>query len=240
MYRIQLIFLFLLCFVAANGQETVDVLFLQNGSIIKGKIIENNEAVVKIETCCGSIFVYQKAEIIKIEQEKDSYPSEKTKERGYFNYSSMGMLLGSTANEKQAQLSILSEHNYKINNNFAIGVTTGFELLRETTVPLAANMKVICPLNKQDLYIGITGGYNFSVENPEPGYISSYTGGVLFNIEFGSIVPLSQNSAFFIALGYRYNELHYKLVQWYWDWQDEVDRTYQFNRISIRLGIVMY
>lgn len=237
MYKIQLILLFLLCFIGVYGQETTDVLFLNDGSIIKGKIIENTENNIKIETCCGSIFVYQQAEIIKMEQEKGSYLPRELKERGYYNYSSMGMLMGSTSNEKQAQFSILSEHNYKINSYVAFGLTTGVELLKETTVPMAANMKIFCPLNKQDLYLGITGGYNFSVENPEPGYISSYTGGLLFNVEIGTIVPLSQNNAFFIALGYRYNELHYKL-NWYWE--NSTERTYYFNRISIRLGIVLY
>jgi hypothetical protein len=237
MYKIQFTLFILFISFNAYSQKTVDVLFLQDGSIIRGKIIENNQTGVKIETCCGSILAYQQVEIKSIDKEKNQYPARKIKESGYLNFSSMGMLVGSTANEKQAQLSILSEHDYKFSKGVSIGFTTGFELLNETTVPFAANLKIYAPLKGHDLYIGVTGGYNFSVENPDPGYYSSYTGGPMFNIEFGSIIPLSGNNAFFVALGYRYNELHYKMNYW---WNESVDRTYYFNRISIRVGLVLY
>jgi hypothetical protein len=237
MFRIPIILFLIIISVDAFSQKTIDVLFLQNGSIIKGNILKNDESGVNIETCCGSIFAYQQSEIKSIGSEKQVPPSRKIKECGYLNYSSMGMLLGSTSNEKQAQLSILSEHDYKFKNNFAIGILTGFEFLNETTVPLAACMKIFAPLKKQDLFIGVTGGYNFSVENPESGFYSSYTGGAHFNIEIGTIIPLSENNAFFVALGYRYNELHYTIDYW---WEDSIDRVYYFNRISLRLGLVLY
>jgi hypothetical protein len=237
MYRIILLFILIPCSLIAFGQKMTDVLYLKDGSIIKGKIVDTSDATVRIETCCGSLFVYQNAKILRLDKEHDLLETKQVKRIGYMNFSSFGVLLGSTANPKQAPLSLLSEHNYRINKNFSAGIVLGYELLNEATIPLATNVKLMLPLKKSDLFLGLSGGYNFSVENPEPGFYQSYTGGIMFNIEVGTIIPLSQNNALLVAMGYRYNELHYKYEYW---WAETVDRTYYYNRISIRLGMVMY
>jgi hypothetical protein len=237
MFRIQILVLLILISIGSFGQKANDVLYLSNGSIIKGKIVGKNDSTVLIETCCGSIFAYDYKEIINVGQEEKEKQFKAVEEKGYLNFSSIGILLGSTSNAKQAPLSLLTEHNYRIHKYIAAGAVSGYELLNESTIPLAANFKLMLPLNSSTLFIGISGGYSFSVENPEPGYYSSYTGGGLFNIELGTVMPLSQNSAFFIAVGYRYNTLHYKYNYW---WAETVNRTYYYNRISIRIGLAMY
>ena len=56
--------------MAANAQ-TQDVVYLNNGSIIKGKIIEKTPAgAVKIETMCGSVFAYSGEQIQSMTTEK--------------------------------------------------------------------------------------------------------------------------------------------------------------------------
>ena len=50
-----------------------DVVYLKNGGIVKGTIIETvPERSIKIETADGSVFVYQMSEIEKITKEKDA------------------------------------------------------------------------------------------------------------------------------------------------------------------------
>jgi hypothetical protein len=236
MYKKIILSLTILISAYGYSQNNFAVLVLQDGSIIKGNIIENSQDLVKIESSCGNIYVYKQTEIKNIEIGKsDKYQG--FKDHGYVNFASMGMLVGSTSNEKAAQLSLLTEHDYKFSKGLAFGITTGIELLKETTVPLAVNMKIFAPLKNRDLYIGITGGYNFSVENPEPGYINSFTGGALFNLELGSIIPLSDNNALLFSIGYRYNELHYTTQYW---WSENTERTYYFNRFSIRMGWAFY
>ena len=54
-----------------TAQESYqDVVYLKNGSIIKGTIIEQvpNESI-KIQTADGSIFVYKMSEILKMTKE---------------------------------------------------------------------------------------------------------------------------------------------------------------------------
>lgn len=67
---LSILILFLSIPFAAPAQETFDVLYLKNGSIIKGIIIEQipNETL-KIQTRDGSIFVYNFSEVSKITKE---------------------------------------------------------------------------------------------------------------------------------------------------------------------------
>jgi hypothetical protein len=74
----KLIFLFLFIPCLAFGQENRDVLYLKNGSIIKGSIIEFvPDQEIKIRTGDGSIFVFKSAEILKIEKEELQKQAEK-------------------------------------------------------------------------------------------------------------------------------------------------------------------
>jgi len=61
-----------------NAETMVDVVHLENGSIIKGDIIENipNERI-KIETSDGSLFVYEMSKVEKISKERIQNDSNK-------------------------------------------------------------------------------------------------------------------------------------------------------------------
>jgi hypothetical protein len=58
---------------SALGQskpEFRDVVYLKNGSIIKGQIVEQTlDSIIKIQTADGSLFVYSQTEVEKIESE---------------------------------------------------------------------------------------------------------------------------------------------------------------------------
>lgn len=225
--------------IQAEAQKTVDVLVLKNGSIIKGKIIENTAEVVKIETCCGNIFAYRSDEILETRSEKFQSKSA-LKEKGFFNLTSAGILIGSGKNEKQAPFSLLVECNYRFNNYFALGGVSGLEFLNEATLPLAVDLKGMLPLSKgTTLFLGTTTGYAFSLEEPEELYyvVKNAKGGFLLNPEVGFITTSESNVRFFMAIGYRYSELNYERESWYG--ADNIERQVTYNRFSIRVGLCL-
>lgn len=62
------IFLFSLMF--ATSAQSVDILYLKNGSVIKGSVKEIIPTeIVKIETADGSLFVYNMVDVDKISKE---------------------------------------------------------------------------------------------------------------------------------------------------------------------------
>ena len=228
----------LLITISITAQELTDVVMLNNGSIIKGKIIENSENELKIETCCGNLLVYKKEEIKNITQEKNK--TSNLKSTGYMNFSSTGVLIGSKHNESHAPFSAIMDHNYRISRYLATGITIGYETLNESVAPIGANLKGILPLNKESLlFIGTTGGYSFSIEEVPDSDIQfeDTQGGYFFNCELGIVFTTYKNTSFFAALGYRYNELNYSYNDW---WSEEVDRTIYFNRLSIRMGLFIH
>jgi hypothetical protein len=237
MKKIFVVSIYLMIASFTSAQQTVDVLYLLNGTIIRGKIIDNTPDRVKIEACCGSVFSFSQSEIEKSVQE--NYPANQKGyiHKGYINFTSMGLLVGSTVNAKVAPFSALMEHNFLFNKYFAAGGVFGVELLNETVCPVAVNIKAFLPLRAHNLYIGVSGGYSISTEKPDTYGLKDANGGYLFNTEIGYLKTISENSGFFFAIGYRYNELNYKMEDWWWD---GADRKMFFNRISIRTGISIY
>ena len=71
--RLVISIIFILFISSINAQESIDVITLKKGDIIKGKIIENviNEHI-KIELQGGSIFTFQYSEIESLKIEKKS------------------------------------------------------------------------------------------------------------------------------------------------------------------------
>lgn len=98
MKKIILFFFVLLVTVSVSAQQhnLVDVVYLKNGSILRGVIIEQipNETI-KLQTSDGSVFVYQTNEIKKITKEeplnhsqnKSNYGRKSTDRRGYIGLS---------------------------------------------------------------------------------------------------------------------------------------------------------
>ena len=63
--------------LSAFAAEYVDVVYLENGSRVKGIIIEQIPGVsISIETADGSVFVFKVEDVVKIAKEKVEKPSD--------------------------------------------------------------------------------------------------------------------------------------------------------------------
>ncbi len=71
--------------LSANAAELQEVVYLKNGSVIRGVILEMTpDKTIKIQTTDGNIFVYQMAEVEKITKEKPF--EKKTENNNSYNY----------------------------------------------------------------------------------------------------------------------------------------------------------
>jgi hypothetical protein len=239
MKKYLIILFFTICSFNVFGQKKVDVIYLNNGSIIKGNIVENNANSIKIETFCDNILAYTPEEISEISVE--NYIDKRAiKTKGYINFTSFGALVGSTSNDLRAPFSFLMEHSYRIIPNLAVGAVIGVEMLNEATIPVGGNIKFMYPIDGGSTFF-IAGTYAYSVsaeDATDPVYeITNSYGGKLANAELGLIFPSYGHLSFFVAAGYRYNELSYTRSDWY---LQEVDRKIYYNRISLRVGVAFY
>ncbi|MGD9993150.1 MAG: hypothetical protein AB7S69_07610 [Salinivirgaceae bacterium] len=214
------------------AQSQPDTLYLKGGSILVGTISGNNDSLVTIRLNEESHMVIAKEQLIGTRNNQATKP-----ELHYQGYLTAGYLIGSSKNQQEAPLSLLTEHNLGIGPFFSMGLSTGLELINESTIPIGGNLKAFVPLASGDeLFVGVLGGYSLSLEKPYDPYnqIIDNRGGSFFNAEVGYIFASTRKAPLLIAFGYRYAEMHYKLTDW---WYDEISEDMYFNRFSVRFGI---
>ena len=233
-----LVFLLALIFIQpAWSQKLNDVVYLHNGSILRGTLTEQNDTLVKIMTCCGNVFAFAAADVSRITREKTMRNQVLMTRKGYMNFTTFGVLVGSSDDPKPAPFSALTEHNYRFNKWIALGGLVGFEQLNENIMPVGINTKIFFTDDWIDYFIAGTGGYSISLGKPDEPGMEKATGGVMAGAETGIIIPVSQGSALILAIGYRYNVLNYQLNDW---WRGDYKQQNTYNRLTIRIGISLF
>lgn len=118
-------------FVSAQQNNLVDVVYLKNGSIIRGIIMEQvpNE-LIKLQTADGNLFVYQTSEIEKIIKETPTNQSKNSlvfgekksnQRRGYIGLSvGPSFALGDLSDLPVGVALNLVDFGYLFNDNFGI------------------------------------------------------------------------------------------------------------------------
>lgn len=106
-----------------------DVVYLKNGSVIKGSVLEIvPEQSIKIQTSDGSIFVYQMNEVDRIQrdaknqkQQEEEEETENYLERGFRGLIDLGAHFGFGDAEDNYQISAAFTGGYQINRMLFVG-----------------------------------------------------------------------------------------------------------------------
>jgi hypothetical protein len=86
-----------------SAQKTKDALYLKNGSVIYGKLLEISENRYKIQTSDGSLFNYSSDEVDKFLKESPRFEGRKSSGAGFAVET--GLLIGSQNSEFDAPFS---------------------------------------------------------------------------------------------------------------------------------------
>ncbi|MFN8255524.1 MAG: hypothetical protein U0W24_07540 [Bacteroidales bacterium] len=229
---------------------TEDILYLNNGWIIKGKIIGNLNDSVKIESYGGNVFVFANSQVIK----KDSISYKTSQQtlrssivpeiKGFYNHTTLGLLIGSSTNEESASFSFQSVFGYSFNRFASVGLGVGVEKLRTEIIPLFVSFRSVLGERFNAPVVSIMTGYSFPMNKNKEAADNydqtdySYTGGFNFGVDLGIYCHRTQNRAFTITAGYRYQYVQetQKLVYW---WENSTEtNTYRFNRLSVKIGFL--
>ena len=182
--------------------------------------------------------------------------SQQSAEKGKFtNYTEGGVLVGNSQDEKKAPFVFHSSVNYGLYKNLSAGVGVGVEFLRETYLPVTAN--VMYQFRKTDVifpFIRIRTGYQVALESTTaiynnyyylpilstsssyyPGYYPTLEklnakGGWLIDPSVGVTVYTRARLGFSLSAGYRYQKLKYTSEDDYILWAE-------YNRLLLTLGI---
>lgn len=214
-------------FLAASisAQQRKDVVYLDNGSVIKGEIIEQipNETI-KIKTKDGNIFVYKTSEISRIVREDSStYPRE-GRHKGLDFSINIGYNIGVGDNKNAKSLPIELGLGKQINKNLYLGGSTGVWVGTskgaKPLIPFAVDSKILFPLSSSEIepLLNFRLGYLFNTgKTPGGSFIDPTSGStrelkserlpgeIMMQIMPGIQIPLSGGVDFMLAAGYTHN-----------------------------------
>ena len=228
------ILLFALITTSSFGQNNYqDVVYLKNGSIIRGVIIEQvpNKSI-KIETADRNVFVYQMDEIEKLTKEQSqgksaSFRDNSGLQSGYKGIVELGYQIG-TGDFGMDRIKLNIINGYQINPYFSLGFGTGLRYYFDADaalIPLFADFRANFINNKTSPYFSLGIGYSLDATNGFEGV------GFLLEPTVGVSFKVSDKSAINVGLGYAMQKMKF-YDYWY-------GSTYNENSgaISINVGI---
>ncbi len=131
-----------ICVEAQTGRDVDDVVYLKNGSIIRGTVIEQTDEEIRLQTYDGNIFVWHSSEVSHLNSEPTIYRKRRNQlmpgvYRGRFNPSPkgyLGIVEGFFGVGKDIGDDIFGAPTYGLNiingyrfgHHFAMGFGTGF------------------------------------------------------------------------------------------------------------------
>lgn len=206
--------------IFAIGQNAMeDVVYLKNGSIIRGVIVEQvpNQSL-KIQTVDRSLFVFKFDEIEKIS--KDYISSSKNKalnnegdEKNYrlIHWAESNYCPGvdifklentTVSNIGNFSYGFSSIHGFKLNENIALGLGLGIDKNDYATLlPISIDGRIALSREKISPTLSAKLGYSIGLNENE--------GGLIFNPKVGLRISLNSNLSYIFNIGYKWQSIEY-------------------------------
>lgn len=190
--------------IAYAQQNYQDIIYLKNGSIIRGMIIEQlPEKSVKIETKDKKVYVFQKDEIERLIKEpikgNSSIKNDSScVKKKYLGIVELGYAFGvDYYNINFLKLNVIN--GYRINPYFSVGIGAGLRYYFEgesAIIPLFLDFRTNIIDKKVSPYLALGCGYSFNATNSFEGV------GLLFNPTAGIRFKMSKKSSINVGIGY--------------------------------------
>lgn len=238
------------------AQPQKGYVYLKNGTILKGKYQYTEDlSKLKIESA-GNLWIFQADEIDRVTSNKAKLTNEFTEpvlNSPFALRTEIGVLAGNSGNSQSAPFSFSSVLNYSILPKLSAGVGIGLEFLKETYLPVFANIEYKLRNSWSTPYIFLKSGYEIPIEDSQavyygvqPYYYDSFMpwpypdnynqelgpkGGFLINPGIGYQRMFSSGFGMSFAFGYQFHRLSYK-------GENEYRLDIDYNRLTIKLGVI--
>jgi hypothetical protein len=216
MKKISVLLVFALITGASFGQSNYqDVVYLKNGSIIRGIIIEQipNKSI-KIETVGRNIFHFEIEEIEKLAREPVQGRSAPAREGnvlpGYTGIFETGIEIG-TGPYGMDRLKVSIINGYQVNQYFSLGFGTGLRYYFDAEaalVPVFADFRANFPGYDISPYMSLGTGYTFNASRDFRSI------GFLLNPTAGISIMVSEKSALNVGIGYEMQRMKFYNLFW--------------------------
>lgn len=220
------------------SQRSKDVLYLKNGSIINGTIIEINDNQIKIRSADKNIFGFKTEEVDKYVKESTSYNGRK--ENGLGLAFESGFLMGPQHAEYVMPFSFNCLLNYTLFTKNIASVGTGVEFIGQSYMPLFIEYKRLIFDRKTAPFLFARGGsmlHSDKDESTDRTYTSydqvkKYKNGISLAVGTGISWSNGYNETY-LSFAYRYALLSY--VQKDYNQPPVTFKNY-YNRLEVKFG----
>ena len=238
-----ILFKSLICFsVLAQNTEKEDVIYLKNGGIVRGTIVEYvSDEAIKIEIIGQNVLVFGLDEVEKMQKEdvlkitKKKHPIHFS-ESLYSNHSSLGVLF---SQNDGTGTSIETVNSYRITPSANLGLGVGiiwintWRLGWARTMPIFADIRGdVFPKSRTTPFYYVQLGYGIDTAGELD---DERKGGIYFAL--GTGIKIRTRSKIAFTLGFGYTHQHQKITETDW-WNNGqiIERSINYRRIALRTG----
>lgn len=186
-----------------------DVVYLNDGSVLRGEIIEMNEGEsLKIKIAGGSIFFILMDEVDEIKREEAHRPRH-YKLKGYVNYTGVERLLGE---QESDVMRFQMVNGYQFTPRFSAGIGIAFVDYHDplNAIPVFGDLRFKLERSNSTPFIFLKGGYNFSILPDEEYPIEGHRGGLMLNTGVGIQFEVNDQVGWYFNAGYNIDKMEYE------------------------------
>jgi len=220
------------------AQSKEDVIYLNNGSILKGKIIEVVTGVhTSIGIVGGNVIVVPDSAIKMILVGQVIPAKDRVNKASPVEMAATVSFYGGSQNTG----GFTCITSYRFPFRLAVGAGTGIEWFDHQQIPFLADVKYYFLKGSWSPYIYAQGGYAVPLSKKTEGDFSEDHGGLSAGTGAGMRFNFTNRNALFFSLGYRYQKT--KTVSNPYSWLSsypnyETIRYDEFNRLTFSFGFL--
>lgn len=183
-----------------GNTETEDVIYLKNGGILRGKIIEiTSGETVKIQTTGRNVFVIGMNDIDKITEEP-APSANYFKKSGYINHTGADFLSGPGETTVRFQMM----NGYRFLPWLTAGIGVGYIPYRDPLDLVPVYLELITNLTRSNAspFLLVKAGYSFSIHSDEDFQLENHHGGWTINPGMGILFNHRGGFRWYLNAGY--------------------------------------
>ncbi len=219
-----------LMIVAQSGME--DVVYLKNGGILRGQIIERVEGQsIKIEIVGGNVRVVNTAAIERIKREP--IPSSTNyKKSGYVNQTGINILPGENSKTVRFQM----VNGYRLSAKFSAGIGVGYVPYNEPLglVPIFVEGRYQFRGANTSPFVFFRTGYGISVLADDDAQIEHHQGGLVVNPGIGIVFYTDGGLGWSFTAGLNIDHATYEQPGW---GNQNVETKLVYQRLQLGISL---
>lgn len=236
--KLSLLVLCILFLAGSYAQSKEDAIYLNNGSILKGKVIENIAGVkTTIEIIGHNVIVIPDSAIKMVLMDQIIPVKEREDRVSPVEMAATVNFYGGSQNS--GGFTFITSYRFPF--MLAVGAGTGIEWFDHQQIPFIADVKYYFMKGAVSPYVYALGGYATALSQESENDYTEFHGGVLAGTGAGLRINFTRRNALFFSLGYRYQKTETVTDPYPWSSyypQYETIRYDEYNRMTFSFGFL--